>query len=117
MAPRTSPPLPPAVTAALSRFREAINALFGPRLREVVLFGSYARGEAHDESDVDVLVVADGLTEGERREVMDAAYDAGAVADEWVSISPLPYSSAQAADLRQRERRLLRDVDADGVPL
>ena len=115
MAPRTSPPLPPAV--ALSRFREAINALFGPRLREVVLFGSYARGEAHDESDVDVLVVADGLTEGERREVMDAAYDAGAVADEWVSISPLPYSSAQAADLRQRERRLLRDVDADGVTL
>lgn len=117
MAPRTSPPLPAAVAAALSRFREALAALFGPRLREVVLFGSYARGEGHEDSDVDVLVVVDGLTEGERREVMDAAYDAAAVADDWVSISPLPYSSVQAADLRRRERRLLRDVDAEGVAL
>jgi predicted nucleotidyltransferase len=117
MALRTLPALPPAVGTALSRFREVLATLFGPRLREVVLFGSYARGAAHEESDVDVLVVVDGLTEGERREVMDAAYDAGAVGDEWVSISPLPYSAVQAADLRRRERRLLRDVDAEGVAL
>jgi predicted nucleotidyltransferase len=111
--------LPPFVEAALRRFCVVLAARFGARLREVVLFGSYARGEAHDESDVDVLVVVDALTERERREVLDAAYDAAAAGDvaEWVTISPLAYSAAQAAELRARERRLLRDVDRDGVRL
>jgi predicted nucleotidyltransferase len=110
--------LPPAVSAALSRFRGTLAALFGARLREVVLFGSHANGTAHEESDVDVLVVVDGLTERERREVMDASYDAAASgSDAWVSISPLPYSVDQVAALRSRERRLLRDIDAEGVRL
>ena len=87
-------------------------------MRETVLFGSYATGQAHEESDVDVLVVVDGLTEQERRDVMDAAYDAAAAdRDAWVSISPLPYSIEQVTDLRSRERRLLRDIDACGVRL
>lgn len=96
-----------------------IASRFGARLREVVLFGSWARGDAHEESDVDVLVVVDGLDETERREVMDAAYDAAASlgADDWVSICPLPYSTTQAAELRARQRRLLRDIAAEGVSL
>nr|MDO8082797.1 nucleotidyltransferase domain-containing protein [Candidatus Freyarchaeota archaeon] len=34
---------------------------FGDRLRSVCLFGSVARGEATPESDIDVLVIAEGL--------------------------------------------------------
>lgn len=47
---------------------------FGERLRTVLLFGSVARGEARDESDIDLLVVADGMRPryGDRvREVLD----------------------------------------------
>jgi predicted nucleotidyltransferase len=33
--------------------------MYGERLHALVLFGSQARGTAHDESDVDVLVVLD----------------------------------------------------------
>jgi predicted nucleotidyltransferase len=33
--------------------------LYGNRLRRVLLFGSWARGDAHPEADVDVLVVLD----------------------------------------------------------
>ncbi|MCL4458155.1 MAG: nucleotidyltransferase domain-containing protein [Nitrospirae bacterium] len=29
------------------------------RAKEVILFGSYARGEAHEDSDIDLLVIAD----------------------------------------------------------
>jgi uncharacterized protein len=95
-------------------------ARFGARLHEVVLFGSWARGDAHEESDVDLLVVVDGLDERERRDVMDAAYDAAAAAVDMadcVSISPLPYSTAQVTELRSRERRLFRDIAAEGAPL
>lgn len=107
---------PPAVTAALGRFRTALSRRFAQRLRELVLFGSWARGEAHEDSDVDVLVVVDELTESERGEVMDLAYDADAAdRDAWVGISPLPYSTVQAADLRSRERLLFREIARDGV--
>lgn len=34
-----------------------VAAAYGDRLREVVLFGSWVRGEPHEESDVDLLVV------------------------------------------------------------
>lgn len=36
-----------------------LKRLFGDRLRRVVLFGSWARGDAHPESDIDLLVVLD----------------------------------------------------------
>jgi uncharacterized protein len=110
--------LPLAVTAALDRFKQALTVRFGARLREFTLFGSYARGDAHEDSDVDVLVIVEDLTEDERRDVMDLAYDADAADREaWVGLSPLPYSEVQVADLRARERLLLRDIDREGVRL
>lgn len=109
--------LSPAVEAALHRFRDELHSDFDDRLREVVLFGSYARGQATEESDVDVLVVVDGLDEVERRRVFDLAYDVGAAGDEYLLIAPLPYSTAQITDLRERERRLTREIARDGVAL
>jgi predicted nucleotidyltransferase len=49
--------LPPLEVAAA--VAEDLRALYGPRLRRVVLFGSWARGDAHPESDIDLLVVLD----------------------------------------------------------
>ena len=113
---RVTPSLPAPVVRALGRLRAALQARFGGRLRELVLYGSYARGQAHDESDVDVLVVVDGLTEAERREVFDLAYDADAAEREaWVGLSTLVYSADQVAELRARERLLLLDIDREGV--
>jgi uncharacterized protein len=41
----------------IEEFTEQAKAHYGNRLAKIILFGSYARGEAHDESDVDLLVV------------------------------------------------------------
>jgi len=38
-----------------------LRAQLGARLRAIVLFGSRARGDARPDSDIDLLVVADGL--------------------------------------------------------
>jgi predicted nucleotidyltransferase len=38
---------------------EDLRRLYGNRLRRVLLFGSWARGDAHPESDIDLLVVLD----------------------------------------------------------
>jgi len=46
---------------ALRELKAGLQAIYGPRLRGVYLFGSYARDEADEESDVDVLIVIDRI--------------------------------------------------------
>lgn len=105
------------VRDAVDRFHVALRGQFAERLREFVLFGSQARGDAHADSDVDILVTIDSLSDGERRVVFGLAYDAGATGDELIVVSPLPYSTEQAEDLRRRERRLMLEIARDGVAL
>lgn len=42
----------------VQRFTQELQAL-GLTLRQVILFGSYARNEQHDDSDIDLAIVAD----------------------------------------------------------
>ncbi len=39
--------------------RDRLRDAYGPRIRDLRLFGSRARGESHEESDLDVLVLLD----------------------------------------------------------
>lgn len=41
-------------------FREEIGKLYGERLKDVILYGSWARGEGTEESDIDLLVLLEG---------------------------------------------------------
>ncbi len=52
--------LPSKVAAAPSELNAALAELYGERLRGMYLHGSYARGDIHAASDVDVLIVLKG---------------------------------------------------------
>ncbi len=54
---KTTPVLPAPVSTALADFQHRLLALFPGEIEQIILYGSYARGEATPESDVDVLVV------------------------------------------------------------
>ncbi len=54
-------------------FRDRLRHLLGSRLRDLRLFGSKVRGDDHDESDIDLLVLVDGLDEETRMSVVDLA--------------------------------------------
>lgn len=48
------------IKGILREFREEVEKLYGKRLKDVILYGSWARGDATEESDIDLLVVLEG---------------------------------------------------------
>ena len=48
---------------ALDKFVAELRALYGERLRQVMLYGSRARGDAEPSSDIDTLVVLNSLSD------------------------------------------------------
>jgi len=50
----------PELRAVLAELNQALRRLYGPRLKQVILYGSWARGDATDDSDIDIAVVLEG---------------------------------------------------------
>ena len=104
----------PAVTlppAFLPTLYGRLDALYGARLVRTVLFGSYARGEATEDSDVDVLVVlAEALPD--RDETWDLAGVTVEMLDAFGLVTSLVVIDEATAE---HDWPLLRNVRQDGV--
>jgi predicted nucleotidyltransferase len=107
--------MPAATSAAVGDLASWLRARFGSRLTRVVLFGSHARGEASEHSDVDVLVVVEDLGSAETRDIDAFVGDVLTRTD--ILLSPLVLSGARYRDLCARERRLVAEIDRDGIPV
>lgn len=46
--------------AILREFRKELEELYGTRLKKIILYGSWARGEATEDSDIDLLIILEG---------------------------------------------------------
>lgn len=55
-------PSAPLVHTVVAEFARELRQRYGEAVHEVRLFGSFARGGAHEDSDVDVAVVLDQET-------------------------------------------------------
>lgn len=62
----------------LRNFSKTVENIFGGNLEQIILYGSYARGDFSDNSDIDIMVLT-SLTDNDIRklenQVYDAAYD------------------------------------------
>jgi len=48
------------VKRVIEEFKKEVKTLYGERLKNIILYGSCARGEATADSDIDVLIVLEG---------------------------------------------------------
>lgn len=107
--------LKPQERVALADYLSRLRKRFGRHVRRVILFGSRARGEGDEESDVDVLVVLD---DGDWRFHDDVALEAYPPSLEHsVLISPITMD-VEDFDWHQAHRApLYRNLEKDGVDL
>lgn len=61
---------------ALVRIKKALLEIYGDRLKGVVIYGSEARGEAREDSDIDLLVLLNGPVNlvADLKMIIDALY-------------------------------------------
>jgi len=53
----------PSDAPILRRIRTSLRMIYGDRVERLVLFGSRARGDAHEDSDYDIAVFLEDLTD------------------------------------------------------
>lgn len=58
----------------LAELKKGLQSIYGPRLKGLYLYGSYARGEQEEDSDVDILVVLHEFLDGYGAEVTRTGY-------------------------------------------
>ena len=51
--------MPVNIKNLLAELKQGLARIYGDRLKAVYLFGSYARGDYHEGSDLDVMIVLD----------------------------------------------------------
>lgn len=84
--------VPTKINTVIQDFIKGVNEILGDRVKKIILYGSYARGDYRENSDIDIMILTD-LSDEEleeyRTKIVDCAYDL-----EWdnnfdVMLSPL----------------------------
>ena len=79
----------------LAATKKGLQKLYGPRLKGLVLYGSYARGEATADSDIDVAVILDDYQDmWSRRSSATATWPVACALRFNVLVALYPYASA-----------------------
>lgn len=70
--------MPQIIQNLLQQYVKEIKKLYGSCLRQVILYGSYARGDFRDDSDIDIMILLD-ITDFEAKvffnRLMDITFD------------------------------------------
>jgi len=94
-------------------FARHLKAKYGDRIERIILFGSVARGEAREDSDVDLLVVTEDTSWDFRMQLAAEAVDI--LLREGIYISAKPMDSEDFE--RTKETLFGRNIREEGLVL
>jgi uncharacterized protein len=98
----------------LQELNQTLRMFYGDRLTNVILFGSHARREATEDSDIDILIVLqDPISPGDEiLRVSALKTDLNLKYDELISVTPISES-----DYQTRSTPLLENIRREGIIL
>jgi uncharacterized protein len=97
----------------LRRIRTSLCAIYGDRIERLVLFGSRARGDAHTDSDYDIAVFLEDLTDRWREFHRPADLRAEILTETSVFVEARPFRAGSYCD----RTPLMHEIRRDGVDL
>ena len=97
----------------LSRFRAALDKVYGDKIERVVLFGSRARGDARSDSDYDIAVFLKELSNFDKEAEQIARIEIDILNDTGAVINAMPFS----AGAYNRRTGLMRELRREGLDL
>ena len=65
--------MPENVSSIVYRFSQEVKRMLGESLRRIIVYGSYARGDYHENSDVDIMILVK-MSDEEIRAVKNDIY-------------------------------------------
>lgn len=96
-----------------AEFKKGLAALYSHRLKGVYLFGSYARGDYDENSDVDVMIVLDDYASYWEELVRSAELASNLSLEYDVTISRMIMTEEQ---WKRGELPVLMNIRAEGIP-
>jgi len=97
----------------VSLFVRKLKKLLGKQLLELKLFGSKARGDFDDESDIDILVVVDSNDWKLRKKICAIATDADI--QYGCNISPVIYTREEHEKNRYFRTLFIQEIEREGI--
>lgn len=107
--------LSPQEILALEKFKQRVMQRFGDEVVSVTLFGSRARGEGNEYSDVDVLIITRSESRKRRDEILDIANDI--LLEYEIDIAPMVVGEVRYKTIIDREWQIGKEIQRDGRPL
>lgn len=114
VSPTIHKPLPKNEQAAIDDFVSQLKKLLGDNLVLVMLYGSKARGDWHQESDIDLFVVIDNYSWELKNQISELAYS---VNNNEPAIRPIIYSYDDYLDATHPLTAFMYHVLRDGQKL
>ena len=99
----------------LGELKGSLENLLAPHTFKMILFGSRARGDHLDNSDVDVAILVRGLTREVKNRILERVAEIELAY--LLPIAVVVLSEEEFDHLKKRERRIALDIDSEGIPL
>lgn len=96
----------------LQELKDGLKKRYGRKLKSMMLFGSYARGEQRDDSDIDIAIILEDFSHAcvEIERTGDIVSSLSLKFDTLISLVPIKEN-----DWRKRKTALISNIKRDGI--
>ncbi|GAK55847.1 predicted nucleotidyltransferase [Candidatus Vecturithrix granuli] len=106
--------IPSEIQIILQETEEQLQKIYSNHLQELILFGSYARGDFHEESDIDLLLLLDQMDDlaSERAKYFPVISQLSLKFDTVISV--IPYA---IHEFHSKKTPFILNVSQEGISL